>query len=78
MIIFNFYFLAEEKALVEEVFNNAIDVLSDDDKKLPQVKSELLPYRPAKLKLFLYIFRCNKFYHFLKEALEFTTVVCCL
>ena len=28
----------EEKALVDEVFNNAIDNLSDDDKKLPQVK----------------------------------------
>lgn len=27
----------EEKALVDEVFNNAIDNLSDDDKKLPQV-----------------------------------------
>ena len=28
----------EEKALVTEVFNNAIDCLSDDDKKLPQVR----------------------------------------
>jgi ATP-dependent RNA helicase DOB1 len=27
----------EEKKLVESVFNNAIDSLSDDDKKLPQV-----------------------------------------
>lgn len=27
----------EEKGLVEEVFNNAIDSLSDEDKKLPQV-----------------------------------------
>ena len=27
----------EEKELVQEVFNNAIDALSDDDKKLPQV-----------------------------------------
>lgn len=34
--------LAEEKALVEEVFNNAIDVLSDEDKKLPQVQ-QILP-----------------------------------
>ena len=33
---------AEEKALVEEVFNNAIDVLGDDDKKLPQVQ-QILP-----------------------------------
>ena len=30
----------EEKALVDEVFNNAIDNLSDDDKKLPQVNVE--------------------------------------
>ncbi len=34
--------LAEEKALVEEVFNNAIEVLSDEDKKLPQVQ-QILP-----------------------------------
>ena len=27
----------EEKKLVTEVFNNAIDCLSDEDKKLPQV-----------------------------------------
>lgn len=27
----------EEKKMVEEVFSNAIDCLSDDDKKLPQV-----------------------------------------
>ncbi|KAK7100745.1 exosome RNA helicase MTR4-like [Littorina saxatilis] len=32
----------DEKKLVEEVFNNAIDSLSDDDKKLPQVE-HLLP-----------------------------------
>jgi len=30
----------EEKSLVEGVFNNAIDSLSDDDKKLPQVLSD--------------------------------------
>ncbi|KAK2149217.1 hypothetical protein LSH36_462g02035 [Paralvinella palmiformis] len=30
-----------EKKLVEEVFHNAIDSLSDDDKKLPQVESVL-------------------------------------
>jgi len=30
----------EEKALVQEVFNNAIDALSDDDKKLPQVMDQ--------------------------------------
>ncbi|CAG2107236.1 unnamed protein product [Medioppia subpectinata] len=32
----------DEKDLVEEVFNNAIDVLSDEDKKLPQVE-HILP-----------------------------------
>ncbi|KAJ3605916.1 hypothetical protein NHX12_027959 [Muraenolepis orangiensis] len=31
----------EEKKLVEEVFNNAIDCLSDEDKKLPQVENVL-------------------------------------
>jgi ATP-dependent RNA helicase DOB1 len=31
----------EEKALVEEVFRNAIDSLSEDDKKLPQVEHML-------------------------------------
>jgi superfamily II RNA helicase len=30
-------FIDEEKELVQEVFNNAIDALSDEDKKLPQV-----------------------------------------
>ena len=29
---------AEEKKLVREVFENATDVLSDDDKMLPQVR----------------------------------------
>lgn len=29
---------SEEKALVREVFENATDVLSDDDKQLPQVR----------------------------------------
>lgn len=41
------YFIAEEKPLVEEVFRNAMDVLSDEDKQLPQV-IELL-----KLQIFL-------------------------
>lgn len=31
----------EEKGLVDEVFNNAIDALSDEDKKLPQVEAVL-------------------------------------
>ena len=30
----------EEKDSVQEVFNNAIDTLSDDDKKLPQVSKK--------------------------------------
>jgi ATP-dependent RNA helicase DOB1 len=32
---------AEEKKLVDEVFNNAMDVLSEDDRKLPQVENVL-------------------------------------
>lgn len=31
--------LAEEKKLIEEILNNALDVLSEDDRKLPQVES---------------------------------------
>lgn len=34
--------VAEDKQLVEEVFVNAIDVLSKEDQKLPQVEN-LLP-----------------------------------
>ena len=36
-----FEFIAKEKELVREVFENAIDVLSEDDKNLPQVKNIL-------------------------------------
>jgi len=32
------FLAADEKNLVEEVFRNATDCLSDDDKKLPQVR----------------------------------------
>ena len=32
---------SEEKALVREVFENATDVLSDDDKQLPQVQCKV-------------------------------------
>ncbi|XP_001600961.1 exosome RNA helicase MTR4 [Nasonia vitripennis] len=32
---------AEEKKLVDEVFNNAMDVLNEDDRKLPQVENVL-------------------------------------
>lgn len=31
-------FSEEEKGMIEEVFNNAIEALSDEDRKLPQVK----------------------------------------
>jgi ATP-dependent RNA helicase DOB1 len=34
-------FLDDEKRLVEEVFTNAIDLLSDEDKKLPQINTVL-------------------------------------
>jgi ATP-dependent RNA helicase DOB1 len=33
--------LVEEKLAVDEVFNNAMDVLSEDDKNLPQVQNVL-------------------------------------
>lgn len=36
-----FYNVADEKKLVEQVFTNAIDCLSEDDKKLPQVEHVL-------------------------------------
>lgn len=35
------HFSEDEKHLVEEVFNNAIDLLSDEDKKLPQINTVL-------------------------------------
>jgi ATP-dependent RNA helicase DOB1 len=31
----------EEKKLVDEVFNNAMDVLSEEDRQLPQVENVL-------------------------------------
>ena len=37
-------FSGQEKKLVEEVFNNAIDCLSDEDKTLPQVKDIVTLY----------------------------------
>lgn len=39
---YTFCVLAAEKQLVDEVFSNAMDVLSDDDRHLPQVEN-LLP-----------------------------------
>lgn len=38
----------EEKKLIEQIFTNAIDSLSDDDKRLPQVRS-LLSVLPVRL-----------------------------
>ena len=35
---------AEEKSLVDKVFTNAIDCLSDEDKKLPQVSTDVYVY----------------------------------
>lgn len=34
----NLFVPDDEKRLVEEVFNNAVDCLSEEDRKLPQVK----------------------------------------
>ncbi len=39
--VFLFFKIEDEKHLVEEVFNNAIDLLSDEDKKLPQINTVL-------------------------------------
>jgi ATP-dependent RNA helicase DOB1 len=39
--LFILLFLDDEKRLVEEVFSNAIDLLSDEDKKLPQINTVL-------------------------------------
>ena len=39
---FSVTFSGQEKKLVEEVFNNAIDCLSDEDKTLPQVKDNII------------------------------------
>ena len=42
VVYHNFTFITEEeKKLVQEVFTNAIDILSEDDKKLPQVINKL-------------------------------------
>lgn len=34
-----YFILVEEKKLVDEVFNNAMDVLSEQDRTLPQVEN---------------------------------------
>ena len=34
----NNFIIEKEKQLVKEVFENAIDVLNDEDKKLPQAR----------------------------------------
>jgi ATP-dependent RNA helicase DOB1 len=41
LIFIRISFIDDEKRLVEEVFNNAIDLLSDEDKKLPQINTVL-------------------------------------
>ena len=45
LILFLVTFSGQEKKLVEEVFNNAIDCLSDEDKTLPQVK-DIVTHEP--------------------------------
>lgn len=37
--LYNVIFSVEEKRLVDEVFNNAMDVLSEQDRSLPQVEN---------------------------------------
>lgn len=37
----NLLIAEEEKACIDEIYQNAIDCLSDDDKQLPQVTSHL-------------------------------------
>ena len=37
--IFHFLYSEDEKKLIEEILNNALDVLTDDDRLLPQVQS---------------------------------------
>lgn len=70
----------EEKKLVEEVFSNAIDCLSDEDKKLPQVE----PYTAHTHQLIEpnheaapCVFRLNTCYRYWKEESGSITVDCC-
>lgn len=55
------FIIEKEKELVKEVFENAIDVLNDEDKKLPQVR--FLHFFVNNINLFA-IFRLNIFCHF--------------
>ena len=55
------FIIEKEKELVKEVFENAIDVLNDEDKKLPQVR--FLHFLLIIL-IYLLFFRLNIFYHF--------------
>lgn len=57
----NNFIIEKEKELVKEVFENAIDVLNDEDKKLPQVR--FLHFLLIIL-IYLLFFRLNIFYHF--------------
>lgn len=41
MYVLNFLISAEERDLVDEVFNNAMNVLSEEDRMLPQVENVL-------------------------------------
>lgn len=53
--------LAAEKQLVDEVFNNAMDVLNEEDRHLPQVENLLPLLRRGKsdvLSIFL-LFHCH-------------------
>ncbi len=45
----------DEKRLVEEVFNNAVDCLSDEDKKLPQVRTTGLSHSLSSCDVFIAI-----------------------
>ena len=57
----NNFIIEKEKELVKEVFENAIDVLNDEDKKLPQVR--FLHFLLIIL-IYLLFFRLNIFCHF--------------
>ena len=53
----------DEKLNIETIFWSAMDILSDDDKKLPQVYSHSLIY-------FLFIFKGNQFLICLQHILS--------
>ena len=57
--------------MVEEVFNNAIDSLSDDDKQLPQVGFDVLHYYSRFFFLTLHSFHFNIFVYICVTVLTF-------